>query len=322
MRLTAQRRAQKTARQNAQRRVPRSSRTGTTLVELLIALPLLALVGAVALMLLLSAQRETQHTDRQLTNSHELRQAQSILESEFRALAPPDIIAWTDTSIDIESTIGVGVACNGKGPRDRIDLLPEHTLDPLRTSWSASPQADDIVRVFLDSGTSIAPRPFRATVRSLVASHACAGSPLVDSSTDRNAATRTILLRATLPAVPHAGTPVHLSRLVRYSIYASGGEWFLGRKERSSAGWDIVQPVAGPLLAPSAHGLLLEVRDANEQPVASADTAARLIHIELRAPARQVAAANGTRRIITDSAMLDVALRAAINIGGNVARVP
>ncbi len=298
-------------------------RTGSTLVELLIALPLLALVGAVAIMLLLSAQRATQHADRQLTNAHELRQAQAVLASEFRALAATDLVAWSDTSIDLHSTIGVGIACNGRGARDHVDLLAERTTDPLRTSWTSTAQPDDEVRLFVSTPTSTTsgsirgslPHPYRATLRSLTLGRACARSPLVDSSTNPSAQTRTLWLRDSLPANLLAGSPVRVVRLVRYSLYQTGGEWFLGRKERNAAGWDVVQPVAGPLRSPGGRGLVLEVRDANATAVASGDTTARLIHIELRSPTRPSTGPNATRTTSIDSAIVDITLRAALDVG-------
>jgi|GEM_PF-1415091 len=293
-------------------------RTGATLVELLIALPLLALLGAIALTLLLSAQRATQHADRLLSNTHELRQARSVLESEFRSLSATDIMAWSDTSIDLKSTVGVGIACNGRGARDRVDLLPERTADPLRTSWIASAQPDDEVRVFLTTPATRIPRPFRATLRSLTLSRACTGSPLIDSSADAVAQTRTVWLRNTLPAPLLAGAPVRVVRLVRYALYQSGSEWFLGRKERTTAGWDVVQPVAGPLLSPSARGLVLQVRDANGTAIAIGDTTARLIHVEVRSPARPITGPNATRRTLVDSTLVDIALRAAMDLDPGV----
>jgi type II secretory pathway pseudopilin PulG len=292
-----------------------SRRAGTTLVELLIALPLLALVGAIALMLLLSAQRATQHADRLLANTHELRQASAVLESELRSVAATDLIAWSDTSIDLQSTIGAGIACNGRGTRDRVDLLPERSTDPLRTAWSATAQPDDELRVYLNASSATDPRAFRASIRSLAYGRACAGSPLVDSSADPSAQTRTVMLRDPLPASLLAGYPVRIVRLVRYALYQSGGEWFLGRRERSATGWDVVQPFAGPLLPPAAGGLRLQVRDANAAPIAPGDTTARLIHLELRSPARSVAGPNATRRSAIDSAVIDITLRAALETG-------
>lgn len=284
---------------------------GAALLELLVALPLLALLASVALMLLLGAQRAAQQSDRTLTASHELRHASAVLAAALRPLAARDLVAWSDTTIEFVATVGTGIVCDGIGPRDRVQLLAAGATDPARTHTHTPPQLGDEITVFLPpADTSFTPTPYNARVRSVAGSNGCAASPLIDSSPDLAASTLTVRLYNTLPANAVAGTPARITRHVRFTLYRSGTGWFLGRQERDNSGWDITQPVAGPLQSPLALGLLVQVRDRYNTPLVTGDSGAAVVRIELRAPARVVPRGRTGRTTIIDSTAIELALRA------------
>lgn len=288
------------------------ARRASTLLELLVAIPIMALLTALALALLLSTQRAAQRADRTLATSHELRHATAVLAAEIRPLSAGDLVAWSDTSIEFESTVGTGIACAGRAPRDRIDLLPTTDADAARTSWISPAQTGDGVSLFLASiDSTLAPQPHRSTLRSTTSSRACIHSPLVDSSADPTASTVTFRLVDTLPTDVAAGSPVRITRRIHYALYQSGPDWFLGRRELAPSGWSITQPVAGPLLSARGLGLVIKLRSTNGATLLSGDTTAATAHLELRAPARLTPSPRAPRTTLVDSAIVDIALRTA-----------
>ena len=287
-------------------------RRASTLVELLVAIPLMALLTALAVALLLSTQRAAQRADLTLAASHELRHAGAILAAELRPISARDLVAWSDTSIEFESTVGTGIACAGRGPRDRVELLPTTNADGARTSWISPAQVGDGVSLFLAPTDSIfAPLPHHSTLRATSSTRTCTRSPLIDSSAAPSARTITLALTGTLPANIGAGTPVRITRRIKYALYQSGPDWFLGRRERSAFGWDVIQPVAGPLHSARALGVVIKLRDAAGVTLRPGDTTAATLHLELRAPARLRPTSRSARTTITDSAIIDISLRTA-----------
>ena len=291
---------------------PPTPRHASTLVELLVAIPLMALLTALAVALLISAQRAAQRADHTLAASHELRHAGAVLAAELRPLSARDLVTWSDTSIEFESTVGTGIACAGRGRRDRIELLPTTSADGARTSWVSPAQAGDGVSLFLAPTDSIlTPLPHQSTLRTTSSTHTCTRSPLIDSSADPSAKTVTLKLVDTLPTGIAAGTPVRITRRIHYALYQSGPDWFLGRRELSPAGWDITQPVAGPLLSARAFGIVIKLRNAAGATLLPGDTTAATVHMELRAPARLTPTARSARTTLADSATIDITLRTA-----------
>ncbi len=287
-------------------------RRASSLLELLVAIPIMALLTAVAIALLISTQRAAQRTDHTLAASHELRHAGAVLAAELRPLAARDVVIWTDTSIEFTATVGTGIACAGRGPRDRIDLLPTTDTDGARTSWISPAQPGDGISLFLAPIDSIlAPLPHQSTLGTTVATRACALSPLIDSSANPTAKTVTLRLTNTLPTDIAVGSPVRITRRIHYSLYQSGPDWFLGRRELSPTGWSVTQPVAGPLLAARALGLVIKLRNSAGATLLPGDTTAATVHLELRAPVRLTPTARSSRTILIDSATVDITLRTA-----------
>lgn len=298
--------------QRAQLHARSRPRRASTLVELLVAIPLMALLTALAVALLLSTQRAAQRADLTLAASHELRHAGAILAAELRPISARDLVAWSDTSIEFESTVGTGIACAGRGPRDRIELLPTTNADGARTSWTSPAQVGDGVSLFLAPTDSIfAPLPHQSTLRATSSTRTCTRSPLIDSSALPSAQTVTLTLIGTLPANISAGTPVRITRRIKYALYRSGPDWFLGRRERSTSGWDVIQPVAGPLLSARALGVVIKLRDAAGTTLRPGDTTATTVHLELRAPVRLTPSSRSAPTTLTDSATIDITLRTA-----------
>lgn len=277
---------------------------GTTLIEVLVAMPVIAIVGVIAITLLLAAYRQARFADGTLTASRELRHASLVMASELRPMQPADLVAYTDTSIEFESLVASGVVCDVQNPARTIDLLPvdavEPILDPARTAWIMPAQNGDRVAAWLAPvPPSLAPIPFVATLRAVVSSSACAGS-ILRATSDR--AVR-LELTDSLPTQLAEGTPVRITRRTRYNLYrASDGLWYVGRRTRTGLKWDVIQPVVGPLSSAFALGLRFTLLDSMGAAVTPGPSVAA-VRVSLRALRR------GTTPPVLDSSAIEIALR-------------
>jgi hypothetical protein len=270
-------------------------------VELLVALPVLAVVAALAVAVLLAAHRQARASDGRQGNVRELRHGGIVLAAELRPLRPADLIAWSDTSIEFHSLVGVGIACDTRAARHSVDLLPAAGVDAARTAWSTPPEAHDDMALWLAPRTTAdSATPWTAAVQSVGSSGACERSPL---RLEPGRAIR-LTLRESLPAILQDGAPVRVTRRVRYTLYrAADGLWYLGRRTFDGSAWDVAQPVVGPLLSASRSGVAFVVTDSLSAPLASGDAHAAAVQVRFRA------ARAGASPATVDSSFTSIALR-------------
>jgi type II secretory pathway pseudopilin PulG len=254
---------------------------GWTLVELLVALPLLALAGLVAASLVLDAHRLARRSTYRIAATRELRHAALALAADLRPLAPADLSVVTDTSIEFDAQLGVGFVCGSAAALDIVHLLPVGGTDPLRTLWHTAPQPGDRAAIVLASPDHRG-RPFvldRAIAGVATDASACATAPVRAGS----GAPVALRVEPPLPLRPETGAAVRLHRTTRVSTYRAGdGRWYLGRRTRIGGIWETIQPVAGPLRPPREGGLRLTLRDADGASVALPESA-RVVDIRLMA---------------------------------------
>lgn len=289
-----------------------SLRRGSTLIELVVALPIFALIGAVGALLLLESHRMVRYSDGAVTGTRELRHATAVLAGDLRPLSASDLRAWSDTAIEFDTTIGIGIVCNARTPRNEVQLLPITDADAARTSWNATPQAGDAVLAWRAlTAASATPVAMRATLAGVSTTRGCTTSPQLLRSTAPSALTQRLVLRDTLPQAVMLGTPIRVTRRTRLALYqASDGAWYLGRTSWNGSGWDVIQPVAGPLQSPRNGGLHIEVRDSVGTTISSNALTAAQLHIELRAPRRTLNVTRMRAPILIDSTSVDIILRA------------
>ncbi len=295
-------------------------RRGSSLIEVLVALPIIALIGVIAVQLLLSVHRQVIRDDGTLGATRELRQGAFILASELRGVRSRDVFVWSDTSIEFDATVGTGVVCAAPPGAATLDLVDDDgataaavatDADPLAAIWNQPPQAGDRITLWLaephpaSTHSADTLRRVVRTLHALTAGSHCAGSPLLASS----ATTIRLQLADSTTSAVAVGTPARITRRTRYSLYRAGdGDWFLGRRTMGVTGWDVIQPVAGPLLSASALGLRMLVYDAAGTLLSDTSSAPSRVHIGLRAPRRTGRAAPTVPGV--DSLSTDVVLRA------------
>jgi hypothetical protein len=297
------------------------TRRGSGLIEVLVALPLIVLLGAVAVQLLLTVHQQVLRHDGTLGATRELRHGAGILAADARTARARDVIAWSDTAVEFEATVGVGYVCGTGAAGDAVTVV-NHMVDPLGTAsdepdpisaiWNQPPQPGDRARLWL---TGLSPLDSGAVqerlVRSVDGGTECAASPL--HATGAIATTRLAFTDSSTRPVRY-GAPVRVTRRTRYSLYrASDGDWFLGRRTRGLVGWDVVQPVAGPLSSAGNRGLRLTMYDRTGAAVSTGAGVPARLRIELRAPRRAGRAAPSL--MLIDSISIDVVFRADIGVG-------
>jgi hypothetical protein len=276
------------------------------LIELVVALPLIMVATVVAVALLLHVARTGRGQWARLATAHQLRHARLILARDLESIHGTDIQSLTDTLIEFRAHLGVLVLCAVPAGTVIDVAAPENAA---AGGWVSGVRAGDDLNAWALPGTpSDTPQrgiaPLLAPPSALGVG-ACGPAPLAPPRPR---------WRLTLAAAPGLlltpGMPLGIGRPVRYRHYQSGSRWWLGRRTRDAAGWDVTQPVAGPLLAAIDHGMAVQGYSRDGIATAWPDSMA-LLRIMLRAPRR----AHDAMSAIVDSTVLEVPLRAAASQG-------
>ncbi|WP_411278519.1 hypothetical protein [Gemmatimonas sp.] len=283
-------------------------RRGGTLVELIIALPIAALLAVAAAATLIGSWRLVRRAESSQRSTRELRHAQAALEAELRPLRARDLQIVSDTAVEFEALLGVGVVCatpgSAEGVGNRVDMVAADPVDPRGVSWASSVQVGDALSLWrMNPDTLGSLIALATTVRDISWGSACADSPWMAGWADRRTVRLTLADGSPSPLV--VGAAVAVRRRTRLSLYRSGALWYLGKRTRSGGAWDIVQPIAGPLLSAAQRGMTVRILDgAGAVTLASWNAAA--LRFELRADR----APDGQAAVRRDTAAFDIVLRA------------
>jgi prepilin-type N-terminal cleavage/methylation domain-containing protein len=228
---------------------PQHTRLGVSLVELLVALVLLAVVaalGAVTTNRMLGVHAQLSVNElRGGAISDALRSVSRRLENTLPV--DGDLRAVTDTSIEFLHTVGVTVVCASQ--RDTLRLLAGADTTPWASSLERALSTDDELRIW----NAEAARWTARTIRSVRAS----GSPCGDSITPwPGNAVQVLTLDDTVPPV-RPGALVRAAQRERWSLVRGGdGNWSLSQAtwDASRGRYNVPQPLVTPLAAPGAPG--------------------------------------------------------------------
>lgn len=227
-----------------------TARRGYLLVEAVCALVLLGMIAATAGLVLSSARRAVAERERR---DHAARTERETIEMLERSLVSGDgVVVRGDTAVEFDQLIGTGVLC-GAEARAVYLPLPTGGLGSL-TQWLQRPVADDVIAVH-----QAAPDLWwYATVDSVQDRFSEEPCGAAAGWRAAGAAALRLTVWEDVPADLPLGASVRLLRRGRFTLYHAGsGDWMLGW--RRCHPWlelcGTVQPVAGPLRAPSAQGL-------------------------------------------------------------------
>ncbi len=262
-------------------------RRGVTLIELLIAMTILAVVASVVAATMLGQQRLFQQTYEMVGVRRELRTAMSLVPIDVRGLSSigGDISAFTETSLTFRSTIGASIVCEKEGT-NTLYLPPEHLTHNTLTSFVTRPEPGDTLYTF-DEG------PLRGaeddawlalTITSVtpVLTH-CMGEPFTDPLADAAEVRYRVEVEETVPETVLLGAGVRFTRHVEYALQESPAtkRWYLTQQFLRSAGWDAPVVVSGPYDVPERGGMKLVYFDSTGVEVAPGGASTSLARVDL-----------------------------------------
>ncbi len=224
--------------------MPADRRIGATLVELMVALTLTAIVLGTATSSVLRQHRTARVVVGEAATTAQLRAATGALSAELSVLSrgTGDIVPGEarDTALQIRALVAAGISCNDAvgsatfAPDD--DGLPE-------ALWGTIPRVGDSLWWY--AGDTTAQWHGARILSSDSVSAAC----LLTGTPPRPA--RRVVVSAAGDTIPF-GVPLRVTRPTRYSFYRSGdGSWQLGLRDWIGDHFGAPQPVAGPFLVRS-----------------------------------------------------------------------
>lgn len=237
----------------------RETRSGVTLIELIVAMAVAGIVLSTIAAISLRGQRLFADLAGARAATARVREATDILPLEIRGATPAsgDIREARDTALELRGTIAAGIACIAES--GGLALAPP-TPGPLSYAGVLTPvDSGDSAWVLTPSDSVASWVGYRVLATSTAAppDTACdAPGPHLDAAA-RSVPMVSLTLAGNPPLAGMLGMPVRVTRAMRYSLYrAADGDWYLGERDWNSAlsSFNGIQPVSGPFRSPSASG--------------------------------------------------------------------
>jgi prepilin-type N-terminal cleavage/methylation domain-containing protein len=298
------------------------TRSGFTLIELVVVLAILGGLGGAIGMLLLRQQRFYRGASEILYAREGVRDALEVLSTDILGIAAADTVRLlADSAMEMFSSIGSSVLCQGTG--DSQIGLPAASPGNTLSSFVTQPDTGDLVlfyRASINDGSRWERHRITAfSARSLAST--CPPTSAFTRAEDLAAEVDgfQVVLEAPLTNDVGPGAPVRFIRRGRYSLYhGSDGEWYLGYRRCNAVGpstCGAIQPLSGPYRPYSsdrgATGLLFDYFDAYGVRMNSASSPLELARVDItaRAQSRQRLIVEGRGFTPADSATVSIAIR-------------
>ena len=239
---------------------------GVTLLELVVALLLSAVVLAGAYQVLVTARRLVRIQSAMLEVQQNIRAATQVLTAELRELDPEggDIVAMGVDSISIRAMRGLAVTCAAPATGSAAIVV----RDGLTFGYRAVDPGRDRALVLTASGAGGGDDTWSDFGISSVSPGA--------RCDDGVAGTRIALVDGGGPVdAIAAGSPIRTYERVVYRLYADESDtWWLGVRGWTGGSWAAISPVAGPLQ--QGAGLALTYQDSLGAPTSEPARVARV----------------------------------------------
>jgi prepilin-type N-terminal cleavage/methylation domain-containing protein len=231
-----------------------ATRRGFTLVELLVAMILLAIVGGAIIRLLASSQRLSRRQSEQVLLQANVRSGALLIPSELRELSVSatgtDILAMAATDITYRALRVTGAACAvTAGSPGSVGLRRS-----LYFGYRTLAATRDSLLIFMDADPNL-------TTDDRWGSFAVTGAPTAGTCPDGQPA-------LVVPAIVHADSvafmqieaPVRSFEVMQLALFQQDSKYWLGARSVSADPTGVLQPVLGPL---RSDGLQLSYLAAN-----------------------------------------------------------
>lgn len=280
------------------------SRSGVTLLELLVALPIATMLLATTTVLLLLALRSVATQLDLMATRLETRRAAMLLADAWAPLRWRELRHVSDTLLEADAHVSVGTICAAEAN------------GLLRVGWSSvgrgdqEPRVGDEVELWTVGDVPAAPpEPMLRAVRALrgAPGPTAVGTPCPSGTTGAQSWVTVDSIPVVLP-----GSPVLVRRRTRWVHYRSGDDWWIGQRRWSGRVWDPPQPIAGPMASARETGVAIRAwrRPSGGHP--SADPAV-MLEVMVRQHLPGAAMATGLTLLPLWDAIADPAIGFSIN---------
>jgi prepilin-type N-terminal cleavage/methylation domain-containing protein len=261
-------------------------RSGFTLVEILVALVIMAVVSGAVYQMLTMSQRLTRAQTEQVSLQSNVRTGSMLVPTELRELNTVvggtvdqnDVLELDDDAITYRAMRGFGTVCQSPATNSELRLLGS-TYSGVR-----DPLATDSIYVFLEG-----PDPDQEDDDSWIPVR-LTSAPATGNVCPGGVAGITLTTDATPSLIGLAvGTPVRIYEVVELSLHVVDGKSWLGA--RSVSAGDAVQPVLGPLLDGTGFELEYLAGDGTET---ADERAIKSIRVTVRGLTDEVVRVNGS----------------------------
>ncbi len=223
------------------------TRRGLSLIELMIALTMLAIVGGLLANVLIKQQRFNRALTETADSRARMRDIATILPTDLRGASSigRDILTMGLTSMQFRSAIGSSVLCRQPGAGTVIELPPTNlSTGQVLTAWINPPKPGDVAFIYNEGAAagniddSWSQFTITDTTSAVNSTWCPAGTSPFTLAAD-NAQRR---YRITLNAAPdtarvRVGAPIRFAREVRYSLFsASDNNWYVGYETCTPSG--------------------------------------------------------------------------------------
>ena len=264
------------------------ARGGFSLAEIMVALVLLGIVCGGIMTVIMRQQTFYRSATDVIDTRQQIRQATTVVPVDLRGISTTggDILAMSDSALDVRSNIGSGIVCSHTASQITIPPL-SITNGRAFTTFLTRPQLHDVVMVFNDSTPGNQDDTWQIVTITGIDSTLVGCTNFTDLVTDATKYRYRYNVSPNLSTLIIDGAPVRFARRSKYALYKSATDnlTWLGYRECRGDGTscDVLQPVSGPYRSYVANdtvnsGISFVYRD---QANAVTNVAANVARIEL-----------------------------------------
>lgn len=223
------------------------NRGGFTLPEMLVALLLFGVIAAAIIGVAVRQQRFYHGALEVMGMRQQLHQALAIVPVDLRGVSSigGDIVALTDSSLDVRATIGSAIVCSHTP--NSVTVPPPNARH--LTTFLTRARVNDVLLVLDDGTPGNGDDLWRSYTIGSIDSTLSGCPRFTGTALDAGQYSYRYLVTRDLSGTITDGAPLRMLRRVKYSIYRSSDNlWWLGNRECRGDGSQCatVQPVAGP----------------------------------------------------------------------------